>query len=211
MLPLLQSGLIKGGDLDNAIVIYDSPLTQDELDSIADQMGVPRHHVDTYGYVNDFPLHSTNEPARHKLLDVIGDVPAYPEWATGTTAAEVTEAGDRPLRPKRAKFTLETVLKDVYELEYEWADDGVSWSLLSSQLQKSQSGRYVLTEADGGATKVLYELEIVTAVPMLGICGGGDSRVTQAGPRRGASATSAPCPRSGARPCAATCPAWARR
>lgn len=74
VLPLLQSGLIKGGDLDNAIVIYDSPLTQDELDSIADQMGVPRHHVDTYGYVNDFPLHSTNEPARHKLLDVIGDV-----------------------------------------------------------------------------------------------------------------------------------------
>ena len=44
-----------------------------------------------------------------------------------------------------------------------------------------------------------------------GICGCGDSRVTQADPRRGASATSAPCPRSGARPCAATCPAWARR
>ncbi|HJG57157.1 MAG TPA: SRPBCC family protein [Corynebacterium xerosis] len=106
---------------------------------------------------------------RERILDVIGDVPAYPEWATGTTAAEVTEAGDRPLRPKRAKFTLETVLKDVYELDYEWADDGVSWSLLSSQLQKSQSGRYVLTEADGGATKVLYELEIVTAVPMLGM------------------------------------------
>lgn len=61
------------------------------------------------------------------------------------------------------------MLKDVYELDYEWADDGVSWSLLSSQLQKSQSGRYVLTEADGGATKVLYELEIVTAVPMLGM------------------------------------------
>ena len=69
---------------------------------------------------------------RERILDIIGDVPAYPEWATGTTAAEVTEASDRPLRPKRAKFTLETVLKDVYELAYEWVGDGVSWSLLSA-------------------------------------------------------------------------------
>ena len=41
--PLLNAGLIKGGDLDNAIVIYESPKTQEELDQIADQMGVPRH------------------------------------------------------------------------------------------------------------------------------------------------------------------------
>ena len=106
---------------------------------------------------------------RERILDVIGDVPAYTQWATGTTAAEVTQEGDRPLRPARAKFTLETVLKDVYELAYDWSEDGVSWSLLSSQLQKSQSGRYVLSDAGDGATKVLYELEIVTAVPMLGM------------------------------------------
>lgn len=74
VLPLVQAGLIKGGDLENAIVIYDSPLTQTELDAIADQMGVPRKEVSTYGYVNDFPLHAANEPARHKLLDVIGDI-----------------------------------------------------------------------------------------------------------------------------------------
>ncbi|MFC3849788.1 SRPBCC family protein [Corynebacterium hansenii] len=106
---------------------------------------------------------------RERILDVVGDVTAYPEWATGTTAAVVTEEGDRPLRPKRAKFTLETVLRDVYELAYEWTEDGVSWSLLSSQLQKSQSGSYSLTDAGDGATKVRYELEIVTAVPMLGL------------------------------------------
>ncbi len=106
---------------------------------------------------------------RERILDVVGDVTAYPEWATGTTAAVVTEEGDRPLRPKRAKFTLETVLRDVYELAYEWTEDGVSWSLLSSQLQKSQSGSYSLSDAGDGATKVRYELEIVTAVPMLGM------------------------------------------
>lgn len=106
---------------------------------------------------------------RERILDVVGDVNAYPQWATGTTAAEVTEEGDRPLRPKRAKFTLETVLKDVFELEYDWADDGVRWKLLSSQLQKSQSGSYTLSDADGGAVKVVYELELVTAMPMLGM------------------------------------------
>ncbi len=106
---------------------------------------------------------------RERILDVVGDVTAYPQWATGTTAAEVTEEGDRPLRPKRAKFTLETVLKDVFELEYDWSDDGVRWKLLSSQLQKSQSGSYTLSDADGGAVKVVYELELVTAVPMLGM------------------------------------------
>lgn len=104
-----------------------------------------------------------------EILDVIGDIPAYVEWATGTTAAEVTEAGAAPLRPAKARFTLETVLKDVFELAYDWSDDGVSWTLLSSQLQKSQTGRYVVAEIEPGVTQVTYELEIVTAVPMLGM------------------------------------------
>lgn len=71
---LLQANLIKGGDLDNAIVIYDSPLTQEQLDHIADLAGVKHKKVDQYGYINDFTLFASNEPARHKLLDVIGDI-----------------------------------------------------------------------------------------------------------------------------------------
>ena len=71
---LLKANLIKGGDLDNAIVIYDSPLSQEHLDSIADMMNVPRKHVSQYGFINEKPLTSDNEPARHKLLDVIGDI-----------------------------------------------------------------------------------------------------------------------------------------
>jgi UDP-3-O-[3-hydroxymyristoyl] N-acetylglucosamine deacetylase/3-hydroxyacyl-[acyl-carrier-protein] dehydratase len=71
---LLAANLIKGGDLDNAIVIYDSPLSQEHLDHIADVMGVPHKHVSEFGFINEKPLMAENEPARHKLLDVIGDI-----------------------------------------------------------------------------------------------------------------------------------------
>lgn len=72
--PLVKGNLIKGGDLDNAIVIYDSPMEQTELDRLADLMSVPHKDVSQFGYINDTPLTSENEPARHKLLDVLGDL-----------------------------------------------------------------------------------------------------------------------------------------
>ncbi|MCM1336287.1 MAG: bifunctional UDP-3-O-[3-hydroxymyristoyl] N-acetylglucosamine deacetylase/3-hydroxyacyl-ACP dehydratase [Candidatus Amulumruptor caecigallinarius] len=72
--PLLKAGLIKGGDLDNAIVVYDREMPQSELDRLADLMNVPRKDVSEFGYINNRPLAYANEPARHKLLDVIGDL-----------------------------------------------------------------------------------------------------------------------------------------
>lgn len=72
--PLMQANLIKGGDLDNAIVIYDRKIPQTQLDQIADLMGVPHKEVDGLGYINNKPLVFENEPARHKLLDVLGDI-----------------------------------------------------------------------------------------------------------------------------------------
>ncbi len=72
--PLLSAGLIKGGDLDNAIVIYDSPMAADKIKSIADIMGVECPKVESYGYINPSPLQFENEPARHKLLDIVGDM-----------------------------------------------------------------------------------------------------------------------------------------
>ena len=72
--PLVKGNLIKGGDLDNAIVIYDTPMEQTELDRLADLMNVPRKDVSEFGYINDSPLTYENEPARHKLLDLIGDI-----------------------------------------------------------------------------------------------------------------------------------------
>lgn len=72
--PLVKANLIKGGDLDNAIVIYDALMDQTDLNRIADMMGVEHKQVTDFGYINNRPLTSENEPARHKLLDVIGDI-----------------------------------------------------------------------------------------------------------------------------------------
>lgn len=72
--PLLSRGLIKGGDLDNAIVIYDRITSEDEINKLCDVLNVPRRHLDRLGYINDTPLKWDNEPARHKLMDVIGDM-----------------------------------------------------------------------------------------------------------------------------------------
>jgi UDP-3-O-[3-hydroxymyristoyl] N-acetylglucosamine deacetylase/3-hydroxyacyl-[acyl-carrier-protein] dehydratase len=72
--PLLQANLIKGGDLDNAIVIYDSTMKQEDLDHMADVMKVPHKPATELGYLNNKPLAFKNEPARHKLLDVLGDL-----------------------------------------------------------------------------------------------------------------------------------------
>ena len=71
---LLNNNLIKGGDLDNAIVIYDQKLPQESLDKLADMMNVPHLNLKELGYINQERLVFDNEPARHKLLDVIGDV-----------------------------------------------------------------------------------------------------------------------------------------
>ncbi|MDE6126479.1 MAG: bifunctional UDP-3-O-[3-hydroxymyristoyl] N-acetylglucosamine deacetylase/3-hydroxyacyl-ACP dehydratase, partial [Muribaculaceae bacterium] len=72
--PLLKANLIKGGDLDNAIVIYDREMTQEQLDHISDTMGCERKMISDFGYINNRPLEFENEPARHKLLDVMGDI-----------------------------------------------------------------------------------------------------------------------------------------
>ncbi len=74
IMPLVQNNLIKGGDLDNAIVIYDVEMPQEELDKIADLVGVDRTKANKLGYINHKPLTHPNEPARHKLLDVLGDL-----------------------------------------------------------------------------------------------------------------------------------------
>ena len=71
---LLQRNLIKGGDLDNAIVIYDKKIPQESLDQLADMMKIPRQTNLELGYINNKPLVFDNEPARHKLIDVMGDL-----------------------------------------------------------------------------------------------------------------------------------------
>ena len=70
--PLLRMGLIKGGDLQNALVIYETPMSQEGLDYMTEKLGQPRLDASKLGYLS--PLNYPNEPARHKLLDLIGDM-----------------------------------------------------------------------------------------------------------------------------------------
>lgn len=70
---LMKQDLIKGGDLDNAIVIADQPIEQSKLDDLARRLGKPSVKVEQEGVLNTIKLKYRNEPARHKLLDVIGD------------------------------------------------------------------------------------------------------------------------------------------
>ncbi|MCB0601067.1 MAG: bifunctional UDP-3-O-[3-hydroxymyristoyl] N-acetylglucosamine deacetylase/3-hydroxyacyl-ACP dehydratase [Saprospiraceae bacterium] len=71
---LIDQGLIKGGDLDNAIVIADRIMTDSELERVARKLGKSVVHVEKEGVLNTTELQFKNEPARHKLLDVLGDL-----------------------------------------------------------------------------------------------------------------------------------------
>lgn len=71
---LLSNNLIKGGDLASAIVFVNRKVPQDELDRLATAFNKPNVTVKKEGILNNLELHFPNEPARHKLLDVIGDL-----------------------------------------------------------------------------------------------------------------------------------------
>lgn len=71
---LIDQNLIKGGDLNNAIVIVDRLMTQEELDILAKKLNKPSVKVEKEGVLNTIKLFFDNEPARHKLLDVLGDL-----------------------------------------------------------------------------------------------------------------------------------------
>ena len=72
--PLLKANLIKGGDLDNAIVIYEKQISQEQLDQLADMIKVEHRDANNLGYIQHKPLVWENECTRHKLLDIIGDM-----------------------------------------------------------------------------------------------------------------------------------------
>jgi UDP-3-O-[3-hydroxymyristoyl] N-acetylglucosamine deacetylase / 3-hydroxyacyl-[acyl-carrier-protein] dehydratase len=71
---LLDNNLIKGGDINNAIVVVDKAVTKEEMTRLAKAFGRDKIEVKSEGYLNNLELRFPNEPARHKLLDVIGDL-----------------------------------------------------------------------------------------------------------------------------------------
>ncbi|MCM3895528.1 SRPBCC family protein [Gordonia sputi] len=105
-----------------------------------------------------------------EVMAVISDFEHYPEWVTAAREVEVTER-DSAGRASQVRFLLDAgVLQDTYVLRYTWGADGdeVSWVLVSSDLQKDQRGRYVLSRQVPGSTKVTYELMVDLQVPMIG-------------------------------------------
>lgn len=71
---LLDNNLIKGGDINNAIVVVDQPLSEEKMTSLAKAFKREKIEVKSEGYLNNLELRFPNEPARHKLLDVVGDL-----------------------------------------------------------------------------------------------------------------------------------------
>jgi UDP-3-O-[3-hydroxymyristoyl] N-acetylglucosamine deacetylase / 3-hydroxyacyl-[acyl-carrier-protein] dehydratase len=73
---LANQGIIKGGDIDNAVVIVDKTMQDDELEALAEKLGIGSAKLTTgeNGILNNRELRFTNEPARHKLLDLLGDI-----------------------------------------------------------------------------------------------------------------------------------------
>lgn len=105
-----------------------------------------------------------------RIMAVVADLPAYPEWAKAVQQTEVLAEDDLG-RAHQVRFTLDAgPVKDVYTLEYDWAADGLSvgWHLIKGQMQRSQEGQYLLEPLDG-KTKVTYTLSVELALPMIGL------------------------------------------
>ena len=71
---LFKNNLIKGGDVDNAIVVVENPVSQEQIENLAGFLNKPALKVGEDGYLNNLKLHFPDEIGRHKLLDLIGDI-----------------------------------------------------------------------------------------------------------------------------------------
>ena len=108
------------------------------------------------------------EPAA--VMEVIGDFPAYPEWAKGVQEATVVEDGDGGWA-RQVYFRLDvSPIRDEYTLAYEWDGyDGVTWTLVSGKMLRALDGAYLLRDLGGGSTEVTYRLALDVSVPLIGM------------------------------------------
>ncbi|MBW4721652.1 SRPBCC family protein [Saccharothrix obliqua] len=111
----------------------------------------------------------TIDAAPSRIVAVIADFAAYPDWANGVKRTEVLETGADGYAAQ-VKFNIDQgPIKDEYVLAYdEWSAERISWHLVKGQMQKFQEGSYVLT-ARGGSTEVTYTLSVQLVVPMIGL------------------------------------------
>lgn len=124
----LKNNLIKGGDLNNAIVIVDKEVTQDELSHLAKIFNRPAIEVAPQGILNNMELRYQNEPARHKLLDMIGDLAlvgvhlkghimaARPGHAANVAFAKKIKAAIKKEKGKKIQKMYDTNAKPLYDI-----------------------------------------------------------------------------------------------
>mgnify|MGYP003288680492 FL=1 len=104
---LFKNNLVKGGDVDNAIVIVEHPVTEEQINHISQLFNVPALQVREDGYLSNLHLRFPNECARHKLLDLIGDL----RLAGGFLKAKVTaEKAGHGINTSAAKRVRENIL-----------------------------------------------------------------------------------------------------
>jgi uncharacterized protein YndB with AHSA1/START domain len=107
------------------------------------------------------------EATPEDIMGVITDAESLPEWSDAHQTSEVLERDDQG-RPLRTKMKVKTVgITDEQVIEYTWHDDGVSWTLVSANQQRSQDARYTLTP-EGDKTRVKFEITIDPLVPLPG-------------------------------------------
>ncbi len=113
----------------------------------------------------------TVNAAPDRVMAVIADVAAYPEWTGAVKSAEVLTEYEDNGRPADVRFELEAgPIKDAYTLTYEWDDDHeVRWTLVEAGLLRAMDGSYTLEDAGDGSTEVTYALSVDVSIPMLGM------------------------------------------
>jgi ribosome-associated toxin RatA of RatAB toxin-antitoxin module len=107
------------------------------------------------------------EASPEEILDVIADVESTPTWSPQYQSAEILEKG-KDGRPKRVKMKIKTAgISDEQVVDYTWASDIVSWTLVSAGQLKAQDASYTLTP-DGDKTKVKFDITIDLSIPLPG-------------------------------------------
>jgi ribosome-associated toxin RatA of RatAB toxin-antitoxin module len=107
------------------------------------------------------------EATPEEILDVIADVESAPKWSSQHQGAEVLDR-DADGRPGKVRLKLKTMgISDEQVVQYTWAKNKASWTLLESSQLKTQSASYTLTP-DGDKTKVRFDIEVDPAVPIPG-------------------------------------------
>ena len=104
------------------------------------------------------------------VMEVIGDFPAYPEWAKGVQEATVVDDGPDGWA-ERVFFRLDVPpIKDEYTLAYEWDGyDEVTWTLVEGKMLRALDGAYTLRDLGNGSTEVTYRLSLDVSIPLIGM------------------------------------------